>query len=548
MKVQGTKRDRVERSKGQLRSVFAEVPAKIAERADAREILAGAFIQAGKITDFALKYFPHYMLDEKTGEAIPPAKFHQEIYEILLTQQFAVVAAPREHAKSTVVSLIFPVYCVCEKLRRFILLISDTQPQARLLLGAIKAEFEENESVRADYGDLVPRGDGAKWAEEDIVTVTGIRVSARGAGQSLRGLRQRAARPDLVILDDIEEDEKVENPESRAKLMNWFKRAVLQLGKHCQFLVIGTILHHDSFLANLLKPDRFLRFIKRTYQAVDDLWSPESVLWPERWPLETLKQKCEDIGPAEFDQELRNKPVSIETQTFDPAWFEQHYYTWEEIRGRVLRKIVVIDPAIRQKQSADLFAVGGIGVDDAGTIFVLRAEGTRIPFHKQVERVIEVFLADRPMQVGIETIAYQEALKTEVERVSKGKNIYVPVVELRPHTDKIMRIASLAPLIENGTIRFRRDQVDAIRQFTQFPKADHDDIPDALEQAVDMIRKVVPAACLGSGDEAQTPQRHKSIWESGVGSREPEEEAEEVGAGRMAPPRPGLFGPRMFLR
>jgi predicted phage terminase large subunit-like protein len=523
---QTTKRDRLERSKGQLRSVFAEVPAKIANRPEAAEILAGAWKQAAKITDFALRYFRHYMLDEKTGEVIPPAAFHQEIYELLLREQFAAVAAPREHAKSTVVSLIFPVYCVCEKLRRFILLVSDTQPQARLLLGAVKAELEENEALRADYGDLVPRGDGAKWAEEDIVTVTGIRVSARGAGQSLRGLRQRAARPDLVVLDDIEEDEKVENPESRAKLMNWFKRAVLQLGKHCQFLVIGTILHHDSFLANLLKSDRFLRFAKRVYQAVDDLWSPESVLWPARWPLEALKQKCEDIGPAEFDQELRNKPVSIETQTFQASWFEQHAYTWEEIRGRTLRKIVIIDPAIRQKQSAHLFAVGTLGIADDGTIFVLRAEGSRMPFHKQVERVLEVFLADRPAQVGIETIAYQEALKTEVERISKQKGIYVPVIELKPHVDKVMRIASVAPLIENGTLRFRRDQVDAIRQFVQFPKADHDDIPDALEQGVDMIRKVIPAAFLSieaQPDWYRAERRGILTRESGTGNREPEE-------------------------
>jgi len=85
----------------------------------------------------------------------------------------------------------------------------------------------------------VPRGDGVKWAEEDIVTTTGIRISARGAGQSLRGLRQRAARPDLVIVDDLENDQDVENAESREKLLRWVKRAVLNLGKNCQFLFIG---------------------------------------------------------------------------------------------------------------------------------------------------------------------------------------------------------------------------------------------------------------------------------------------------------------------
>ena len=514
MKNAGTKRERLERSKATLRDVFTRGPAEIRTRPDAKEILASAWQQAATITAFALKYFKHYMTDEKTGEFIPPAKFHQELYELLLTEQFAAVAAPREHAKSTIVSLIFVLYCVCEKLRRFIVLISDSQPQARLLLAAVKAELEDNDKLRADYGDLAPQGDGAKWAEEDIVTATGIRVSGRGAGQSLRGLRQRAARPDLVIVDDLENDQDVENPETRKKLMQWFKRAVLNLGKNCQFLVIGTVLHHDSLLANLLKADAFKRFVKRIYQAVDEAWTAESVLWPERWPLEALKLKFEDIGPADFDQEFRNRPVSVETQTFKEEWFERWYYTDADIQGKQLRKVTGFDPAIKQKQKADLFAEGTIGVAPDGTIFVTRAQGQRIPFSKQVDRVFEVYALDQPSQVGIETIAYQEALKQEVDRRSREDGIYMPVVELTPHTDKIMRIASLAPLVENGIMRFRRDQREAVRQFIQFPKADHDDIPDILEQLVSMVRKFVKAASVGREDDLAERPRRQSVWQS----------------------------------
>jgi predicted phage terminase large subunit-like protein len=492
MKTKGTQRERLERSKETLRTIFSSVPAKIRKRADAKEILAQAWVQAGKITDFAIKYFRHYMLDEKTGEFIPPAKFHQELYELLLTEQFGAVAAPREHAKSTIVSLIFVLYCLCEKLRRFVVLISDTQPQARLLLGAVKAELEDNEKLRGDYGDLMPQGEGAKWAEEDIVTTTGVRISARGAGQSLRGLRQRAARPDLVILDDVENDESVENPETRKKLRQWFLKAVMNLGKHCQVLVIGTILHHDALLANLLKEEQFESFTKRRYEAVDEAWSPESVLWPERWPLEALKQKAQDIGISIFAQEFRNRAASREEQQFLAEWFERHYYTDEDLRGKRLRKVTGFDPAIKQTQKHDRFAEGTIGDAEDGTIFVLRAQARRIPFAQQVDRVMEVFQADRPAQVGIETIAYQEALKQEVERRSREEHLYIPIVELKPHTDKVMRIASLAPLVENGTLRFRKDQMDAVNEFLEFPRGAHDDIPDIIEQLVGMVRKFAP--------------------------------------------------------
>jgi len=179
-----------------------------------------------------------------------------------------------------------------------------------------------------------------------------------------------------------------------------------------------------------------------------------------------------------------------------------------------LKVVTCFDPAIRRTQKNDLFACATIGVNKAGTIFVRRAEGARIPFNDQVERVFAVYSADRPAQVGIETIAYQEALKQEVERRGKEQHLFIPVVELNPHTDKDMRIDAMAPLIENGTIRFRRDQQDAVRMFTQRPKAKHDDIPDVIEMAVSMVRKFVKAQAWALTITGKTSHGIKSVWET----------------------------------
>ncbi|MDG6356030.1 hypothetical protein QAA22_11710, partial [Glaesserella parasuis] len=64
-----------------------------------------------------------------------------------------------------------------------------------------------------------------------------------------------AYRPDLVILDDIENDEQVRNPEQRDKLHNWLKKTVLPLGSadgKLDVIYIGTILHYDSVLNRTL--------------------------------------------------------------------------------------------------------------------------------------------------------------------------------------------------------------------------------------------------------------------------------------------------------
>ena len=51
---------------------------------------------------------------------------------------------------------------------------------------------------------------------------------------------------------------------------------------------------------------------------------------------------------------------------------------------------------------------------------------------------------------------------------------------MQPHADKILRIESLQPHMVNGLIRLHPSQTTLIEQLRHFPKADHDDGPDAL--------------------------------------------------------------------
>lgn len=483
-----SKRDRLEEARSKLREPFEAIaqPWEQKPAAVPEEIIAQAWELANDIESFVRKYLPHYMVDQETGKPIEPAAFHREIYQLALTHLRVAFAAPREHAKSTVVSLFLVLYFICHKLRRFIVVISDTQAQAALLLGAVKAELEGNDDLRADFGALDNQD---KWGEYDFVTTTGIRLVARGAGQSLRGLRQRQYRPDMVICDDLEDDEKVDNPQIREKLENWFKRVVLNLGKRCQVFVIGTILHYDSLLSHLLDPEKYSKFHKRLLMAVDDDWDPDSVLWPGMWPVEALKAKEEDIGAVDFDQEYRNRPLNKLTQEFQEEWFVQHAYTLDEIRDVVMLKIMGVDPAISQKEKADFFGKCTIGIGPRGHIFVLRAEQKKIPFNEQVKFLCERYDDERPEMIGIESVAYQRALKQRLDEVSRETRRYIPVKEVEAKGEKFTRIKTMAPLVENGTIRFRMDDSQKVlRSQLLFLGKTKDDVADALEIAVRLAR------------------------------------------------------------
>lgn len=484
-------KQQLEESREKLRSAFGIVERAKKLRLSDGELLEAAFEVAHDVSTFAVRYFPHFMRDQATGKEITPAAFHTELYQMLLNEKFAAIAAPREHAKSTIVSVIFVIYCICYKLRRFIILISDTQDQAALQMAAVKAELEFNDGLRETFGNLV----GSEvWNVNDIRTVTEISVAARGAGQSLRGLRYRGWRPDLVIGDDLEEDEAVANPERREALMRWFKATVMNLGKDCQIFVIGTILHYDSLLSNLLAEDQFKRFAKRRYQAVDQEFTPASVLWPAKWDIESLRDKAEDLGEVMFNQEFRNLPISESTQVFKEQFITQHAYTREslEMRERSGEPFITLsyaDPAISQKEKADYFAYVTVKIDSKGFMYVTRAEQDRMPFTKQLDFLLDRYDQDKPLAVGVEEQAYQAALKQAFEEKGRETGRYIAVVGVKNLTDKFLRISSIGPLVENGTIRFCLDgtQKTLISQLLFLGKI-KDDLADALQGVVGLAR------------------------------------------------------------
>lgn len=486
-----SKRQRLDEAGASIRAVFGKVPQQRPgvdpTRKDAGHILDQAWQLSTEITDFAVKYLRHFMVDPDTDRFIEPAQFHRELYTILLTERFAAIAAPREHAKSTVVSVIFVLYCICYKLRRFIVLIGDNQPNAALQLAAVKEELESNAKLREDFGDLI--GD-KKWDVNDCRTSTGISLVARGAGQSMRGLRYRQYRPDLIICDDLENEEDVDNPETREKLMKWFKGTVMSLGKTAQIFVVGTILHFDSFLSNLLDPEKFKRFIKRRYEAVDDEWTPESVLWPFKWDLKSLKEKEEDVGSIFFNQEFRNRPISAETQVFQEEWIIRHAYRRAELENKPVFKVTYYDPAISLKKRADFFASVTLAIDEKGFLFVDRATQHKMPYTQQKQFILDRFDEEQPVIVGIENQAYQDALKQEIEEQSRETGRYMNVIGVPNLSDKFLRISSISSLVQNGTIRFCLDgtQKKVIDQLLFLGKM-KDDLADALQGAVQLARK-----------------------------------------------------------
>lgn len=257
---------------------------------------------------FRRTYFPHYTT-RKDGTPTGDSLLHQWLDVALPAAVDApggvklACAAPRGEAKTTFVDVFFLLWCVVTGRKRYILIIADALEQAASFLEAVKVELESNPRLTADFPAHC--GPGRVWNVGTIITAQNVKVQAFGAGKRMRGLRHGPHRPDLALLDDLENDENVRSPEQRDKLESWLLRTVLSLGPaddSMDVVYIGTILHYDSVLARTLKKPQWQG---RTFRAVEKM--PERM---DLWDIWERIYKTPPDGPArarEFYEEVGRK-------------------------------------------------------------------------------------------------------------------------------------------------------------------------------------------------------------------------------------------------
>jgi predicted phage terminase large subunit-like protein len=474
-------------------------PAAIAERRRRSAPAAAAGFEF-----FCRTYFPHYV-------SKPNSKLHDFLYaelpRVVLSDvsENDAIAAPRGEAKSTICSQLFHIYCIAFALKHYTLIIMDVYEQAAMMLEAVKAELEVNPRLATDFPEIC--GQGTAWREGVIVTRNGIKLQARGAGQRLRGLRHGPHRPDLVTLDDLENDDNSRSPEQRDKLESWIDKAVMALGAaggKLDVLYVGTILHYDSVLTRKMKNPMW-RAMK--FQAVIrwpdrmDLWdrweelvrnlgreigeqffamhraemtAGAEVSWVAR-PIEELMKIRLRVGHAAFDSEYQNDPLNDESAIFKTFTF------WVSRRDDWIYG-GACDPSLGKqnaKRDPSAILVGGLNRESGKLAIVLASVRRRLP-DTIIEDIIEAQREFRCVRWFVEAVQFQEFLVTELLKRSVARRIPVPAVPIKPITDKDLRIQSLQPYVANGFIEFQASQRELLDQLRHYPMADHDDGPDCL--------------------------------------------------------------------
>lgn len=467
------------------------------EKEDAKKVLL--YYYKDHPLELCQRLFAHIFRDPGSNEPIPSPQFHYELFDLFQNHDMLAIAAPRGHGKSITTTFNWVIYNILFEKKKFVVIASATEDLAIRFLRDIKIELETNVMIKWLFGPQRSE----KWSEKEIQLANGAKIIAKGRGGQMRGLKDRGMRPDLIILDDLEDSEIVRSETRRLDLEEWFNGDVMPTLEPStgQLIFIGTILHMDSLLNRALDKNIYPDFTTKRYSAIistEDHPEPHP-LWPERFTLESLekiKQSYITRGQlATFFMEYMNDPVPDEGATFKQEMIQTYKHLPNDPFDNDIVKELFIDlGGGGLKKTADPTAMVVFCTDrKTGNMYVEDYVNKRMGTDTDLMISTILDLVDRH---DIRRVVFEKNMATNLilsslDRTLRKSRTHLVVDLVSPtrgsserrgtmSDGKFQRIAQMEAPFKMGVIKIRPWMTELVEQLLMFPRGQHDDLIDAL--------------------------------------------------------------------
>lgn len=493
-----------------------------------------------KLTAEIISGFVGSVLAKRFEGATASPQFHHELWGYACSDhQFVAVAAPRGHAKSTAGTIAYGLAELLFRNSRFLVIVSDTEAQAQMFVEAMKSELSENEDLvelfgikKDDKGKVVFPKDTATDVIVECSDGYTFRIIGKGAEQKMRGLNWNGTRPDLIIIDDLENDELVMNKDRREKLRRWVSGALLPAkSPKGKIRMWGTILHMDSQLNRYMPqdggkfvlddgikvyeewPDKRVRgWLAVKYRAHNP--NMDSILWPDRFPKKhwiTTREAYSNEGILDvYSQEYLNNPIDESVAYFkrgDLTPMSEEERTDIRNNRKPLKYYCSIDLAIAETEKADYSAFVIAGVDENRHMFITNIIRERIDAREIVDTILALHKAYQFEAIGIEEMMISKSIGPFLREEMLNQNIFPQIVKMKHRgKDKIQRARSMQGRLRAKTVKFDKqaDWYPALEsEMIRFPRDKHDDQVDALAYLGLLLDEVIEAPTVSQLEEEE---------------------------------------------
>lgn len=423
---------------------------------------------------------------DPNGRPIRQSAVHLELQQFLTAHRKALIELPRDHGKS---------FQVCARLvwelgqnpSLRVKLVCATEQLAAERSRFLRSAIAENRRVRLVFPGLVP---AQPWAAEQFTVrrptgILGPTVSAAGVGTGSTG-----ARADLLVCDDIVDVRSLTSPAERQRVIETFTNNLVNLLEpDGRLWNLSTPWHPDDLNARLRRNPAYQLF----RQAVGPNFEP---VWPEKWPVERLRVRRDEIGEASFARGYRLLAIDPGELLIPADWVQFWQQPWPVENEADSERLLAIDPAVSNSTRAD--ATGMVLLArrlEPLEIRVLQATAVRLKAPELVEEIDRWDQLWQPNGILFETNAAFAGIHDLLVRHSRfGWKLQ----GITARQSKQSRIHALAIPVRHGLVKLRGaepggphpSQQQLFQELTTFPYARHDDLADALALGVNHLLQV----------------------------------------------------------
>ena len=425
---------------------------------------------------------------EHTFKQFAPTWFHDSYYTLLTKfskgeiKKLAIFMPP-QHGKSEGSTRRLPAYTLGIDPDKRIAIVSYSATKARKFNREIQRIIDTQE-----YRDVFP---ATRLNEKNVTTIAGSYLrnaeeceimgnlggfKTVGVGGALTG-----EPVDMLILDDIYKNaEDAWSQVVRENIEDWYNTvATTRLHNDSQQLIVFTRWHHADLAGVICKPEdgwMILKYpaIKTTEPTAYDPRKIGEPLWPERHSLDRL-QDVKDKNPSIFSALYQQEPTPTTGALWQEEWLkpidpdqipyplEAHGSDWD------------LAYTTNDRNSASAYVESG---SKNGNIYITDLGFNWLEFPALID-----WMKSKRSPHYIEAKASGKSAKQTL--TSYGIN----AIEISKSSDKLVSTRMATPAAEAGRVFvstkvLHKLMYDDRQGILRFPAGEHDDLNDALVQAI----------------------------------------------------------------
>lgn len=345
-----------------------------------------------------------------------------------------VAILSRGGGKSTTAELL-AVRQGATKRRRYILYVRATQDQADRSIDNIASLLESpifsQSYPYASKKSVNKYGQSKGWRRNRLRAANGMTIDAFGLDAALRGAKVEEARPDLIILDDI--DEKHDSIKITTKKIETLTMSILPAGSS-DFAVCGIqnmVLSNGVFarlasgeadflqdriligpvpaIENLEYEQRYDEKLKRSRFMI----TGGTATWAGQ-DIKTCENQINDWGLMSFLAEAQHDVDASKDGTYSGVVFE--HCSMEDV-PELKRRELWVDPAVTDSDDADCMGIQVDGITREGKIYRLYSWEDRTNTRAVLRRAFLKGFEYRVHAIGVETDQGGDLWKGEYDSV-----------------------------------------------------------------------------------------------------------------------------------